>query len=133
MINFAYNTCSLTFLFKYVFLTSNQTLLSCCSHYSTLYRGTSLGYKVQKLRPNTSHSFRIAASSESGQGAWLRVRSCSIACGNLLAKAILTFLHRWQMNLHEQSWPRTFHTTKEILFVKLSDGDDELVSQLRDG
>ena len=29
--------------------------------------------------------------------------------------------------------PRTFHTTKEILFVKLSDGDDELVSQLRDG
>ena len=23
--------------------------------------------------------------------------------------------------------------TKEILFVKLSDGDDELVSQLRDG
>ena len=54
-----------------------------------------------------------------------RVRSCSIACEHLLAKAILTFLHRWQMNLHEQSWPRTFHTTKEILFVKLSDGDDE--------
>ena len=25
------------------------------------------------------------------------------------------------------------HATKEILFVKLSDGDDELVSQLRDG
>ena len=57
--------------------------------------------------------------------------SCSIACGHLSAKSILTFLHRWQMNLHEQSWPRTFHTTKEILFVKLS--DDELVSQLRDG
>ena len=34
------------------------------------------------------------------------------------AKAILTFLHRWQMNLHKQSWPCTFHTTKEILFVK---------------
>ena len=61
------------------------------------------------------------------------VRSCSIACEYLSAKAILTFLHRWQMNMHEQSWPRTFHTTKEILFVKLSDGDDELVSQLRDG
>ena len=52
---------------------------------------------------------------------------------HLSAKEILTFLHRWQMNLHEQSWFRTFHTTKEILFVKLSDGDDELVSQLRDG
>ena len=26
-----------------------------------------------------------------------------------------------------------FHTTKEILFVKLSDGNDELVSQLRYG
>ena len=50
---------------------------------------------------------------------WLAVRSCSIACEHLSAKAILTFLHRWQMNLHEQSWPRTFHTTKEILFVKL--------------
>ena len=63
----------------------------------------------------------------------LAVRSCIIACEHLSAKAILTFLHRWQMNLHEQSWLRTFHTTKEILFVKLSDGDDELVSQLRDG
>ena len=60
-----------------------------------------------------------------------QVRSCSIACEHLSAKAMLTFLHRWQMNMHEQSWPRTFHTTKEILFVKLSDGDDELVSQLR--
>ena len=62
-----------------------------------------------------------------------RVHSCSIAYEHLSAKAILTFLHRWQMKLHEQSWPRTLHTTKEILFVKLSDGDDELVSQLRDG
>ena len=56
-----------------------------------------------------------------------------IAYEHLSAKAILSFLHRWQMNLHEQSWLRTFHTTKEILFVKRSDGDDELVSQLRDG
>ena len=52
----------------------------------------------------------------------LRVRSPSIAYEHLSAKAILTFLYRWQMNLHEQSWLRTLHTTKEILFVKLSDG-----------
>ena len=63
----------------------------------------------------------------------LAVRSCIIACEHLSVKAILPFLHRWQINLHEQSWLRTFHTTKYILFVKLSDGDDELVSQLRDG
>ena len=63
----------------------------------------------------------------------LAVCGCSIACEHLSVKTILTFLHRWQMNLHEQSWHRTFHTTKEILFVKLSDCDVELVSQLRDG
>ena len=54
----------------------------------------------------------------------LAVRSCIIACEHLSVKAILPFLHRWQMNLHEQSWLRTFHTTKYILFVKLSDGDE---------
>ena len=59
---------------------------------------------------------------------WQYVAVTSHACKHLSAKSILTFLHRLQMNLHEQSWPRTFHKTKEILFVKLSDGDDEHIS-----
>ena len=41
----------------------------------------------------------------------------SIACEHPSAKAILQFLRRWQMNLHKQYWPRTFHTTKEIIIV----------------
>ena len=48
-----------------------------------------------------------------------RIHSCSIAFEHLSAKSILEFLHRWQMNLHEQSEHRTFHTTKEM---QLCDG-----------
>ena len=39
-------------------------------------------------------------------------RGCNIACEHFSATSIRSFLHRWQpINLHEQSWRRTFHTT----------------------
>ena len=41
-----------------------------------------------------------------------------VACFNFSISIMgrkLTFLHRWQMNLHEQSWLRMFHTTKAML------------------
>ena len=43
----------------------------------------------------------------------LAVRSCTIACEHLPAISIHRFLHRRQMNLHEQLDRRALHTTKE--------------------
>ena len=37
----------------------------------------------------------------------------NIVCEHLSATLICSFLHRWQINLHEQSWRCTFHTTEE--------------------
>ena len=44
------------------------------------------------------------------------VRSCTIASEHLPAISIHRFLHKWQMNLHEQFDPRALHTTKEKVY-----------------
>ena len=55
------------------------------------------------------------------------IRSCGtgIACEHLSAKSILEFMHRWQMNLHKQSY--------SVVINSVSYSDDERVSQLPDG
>ena len=39
-------------------------------HRYVVYRGSAVSYRAVKLHPSTDYTFRIAASSESGQGEW---------------------------------------------------------------
>ena len=74
---------------------------------------------VLKALEDTSNLIKLTVSANLNKlctASQHRVRSCSITCEHLSAKSILTFLHRWQMNLHKQSWHRTFHTIKTIWF-----------------
>jgi hypothetical protein len=46
------------------------------SRFHTTYTGTGVGHKLQRLTPSTRYTLRIAASSESGQGAWSDLLTC---------------------------------------------------------
>ena len=45
-------------------------LLTLLHRFHVVYRGTAINHRVAKLQPATDYTFRIAASSESGQGEW---------------------------------------------------------------
>ena len=41
-----------------------------------MYSGSAIAHKLQRLTPNTTCTLRIAATSESGQGAWSDLLTC---------------------------------------------------------
>ena len=41
-----------------------------------MYSGSAIAHKLQRLTPNTTYTLQIAATSESGQGAWSDLLTC---------------------------------------------------------
>ena len=93
------------------------------SRFHTTYTGTGVGHRLQRLTPATHYSLRIAASSDSGQGAWSDLLTCeTLPTG---PSAPLDLVMRWEDDVIVMSWEKVSHPLPVTYELQLKIGGQD--------
>ena len=88
-----------------------------------MYAGSAVAHKLQRLKPATKYSLRIAASSESGQGAWSDHLTCETLPPEPSAPLDLS-IHQ-EDDLIMLSWSEVKYTDPVAYEVQLKTGGQD--------
>ena len=90
-----------------------------------MYSGSAIAYKLQRLTPNTTYSLQIAATSESGQGAWSDLLTCETLPPSPSAPLDLTT--RQNDDVIVMSWEDVEHNQPVTYELQLKIGGQDFV------